>query len=148
MDARIVKKQPVKPAQEQTGQARRPRGRKPAPERPEVATETSDAELEVQIDKIKQELASLGSLRPGSMTEQYNTCGTPGCRCKTDPSQKHGPYYQISFTRKGRSSTKFVRAPDAPAIRQELTNYERLKFLVDTWVDMATELSNRRLARK
>ena len=65
-----------------------------------------------------------------------------GCQCKATPPKKHGPYYQVSFTRKGKSSSKFVRKEDLPAIRKQLKNYERMKLLVDRWIDLATELSN------
>ena len=99
-----------------------------------------------QIEKVKEQLAALGDLRPGSLSTQYNVCGTPGCRCKATPPEKHGPYYQVSFTRKGKSSTKFVRKQDLPAIRRELKNYESMKTLVDRWIDLASELSNLRLA--
>jgi hypothetical protein len=103
--------------------------------------------LQRQIEKLKQQLAALGDLRPGSLSTQYNVCGTPGCRCKATPPQKHGPYYQVSFTRKGKSSTKFIRSEDLTAIRTELKNYEEMKKLVDRWVDLAMELSNLRLAK-
>jgi hypothetical protein len=101
-----------------------------------------------QIEKVKGQLAALGELRPGSLSTQYNVCGTAGCRCKAIPPEKHGPYYQVSFTRKGKSSSKFVRKEDLPAIRKELKNYEKMKQLLDRWVDLATELSNLRLASK
>jgi len=99
-----------------------------------------------QIEKVKGQLAAVGDLRPGSLSTQYNVCGSPGCRCKATPPEKHGPYYQVSFTRKGKSSTKFVRKEDLAAIRKELKNYETMKKLVDRWIDLATELSNLRLA--
>jgi len=101
-----------------------------------------------QIEKVKGQLAALGDLRPGSLSTQYNVCGTPGCRCKATPPEKHGPYYQVSFTRKGKSSSKFVRKEDLAAVRRELKNYEVMKTLVDRWIDLATELSNIRLANK
>jgi len=101
-----------------------------------------------QIEKVKGQLAALGDLRPGSLSTQYNVCGTPGCRCKATPSEKHGPYYQVSFTRKGKSSSKFVRKEDLAAVRRELKNYEVMKTLVDRWIEMATELSNLRMANK
>ena len=107
-----------------------------------------EIQLERQIEKIKRDLAALGDLRPGSLSTQYNVCGTPGCRCKADPPQKHGPYYQVSFSRKGKSSSKFVKKEDLPAIRKQLKNYERMKELMDRWIDLATELSNLRLADK
>ena len=104
--------------------------------------------LERQIEKIKLDLAKLGDLRPGSLSTQYNVCGSPGCRCKASPPEKHGPYYQVSYTRKGKSSSKFVKKKDLPAIRKQLKNYERMKLLIDRWIDLATELSNLRLAKE
>jgi len=101
-----------------------------------------------QIERVKGQLAALGDLRPGSLSTQYNVCGTPGCRCKATPPEKHGPYDQVSFTRKGKSSSKFVRKEDLNTVRRELKNYEVMKTLVDRWIDLATELSNIRLANK
>jgi hypothetical protein len=101
-----------------------------------------------QIERVKVKLAALGDLRPGSLSTQYNVCGTPGCRCKATPPEKHGPYYQVSFTRKGKSSSKFVRKEDLNTVRRELKNYEEMKTLVDRWIEMATELSTLRLANK
>src|ERR1700692_598468 len=106
-----------------------------------------EATLERQIDKVKRDLVALGDLRPGSLSTQYNVCGTPGCRCKATPPEKHGPYYQVSFTRKGKGSSKFIRKEDLPTIRKQLKNYETMKMLVDQWIDLATELSNLRLTR-
>ena len=34
------------------------------------------AALETQIEKVKQELLTLGDLRPGSISKQYNVCGS------------------------------------------------------------------------
>lgn len=107
-----------------------------------------EARIERQIEKIKRDLAALGDLRPGSLSTQYNVCGSPGCRCKASPPEKHGPYYQVSYTRKGKSSSKFVKKKDLPAIRKQLKNYERMKLLMDRWIDLATELSNLRLTKE
>jgi hypothetical protein len=104
--------------------------------------------IERQIEKVKRDLLSLGDLRPGSLSTQYNVCGSPGCRCKASPPEKHGPYYQVSYTRKAKSSTKFVKKADLPTIRKQLKNYERLKLLMDRWIDLATELSNLRIAKE
>ena len=52
------------------------------------------------------------------------------------------------LTRKGKSSSKFVRNEDLAAVRRELKNYEVMKMLMDRWIDLATELSNLRLANK
>jgi hypothetical protein len=106
------------------------------------------ATLERQIEKTKLTLIALGDLRPGSLSTQYNVCGKPGCSCKADPPKKHGPYYQVSFTRKGKSSSKFVKKEDLPEVRKQIKNYERMKLLMDRWIDLATELSNLRIAEE
>lgn len=107
-----------------------------------------ESAIEKQIEKVKRDLSALGDLRPGSLSTQYNVCGSPGCRCKAEPPQKHGPYYQVSFTRKGKGSSKFVKEKDLPVVRKQLQNYERMKQLIDKWIDLSIELSNLRLANK
>ena len=101
--------------------------------------------LEAQIEKLKQEIVRLGDLRPGKLSQQYNVCGKTDCRCKADPPQKHGPYYQVSFTRKGKSSTQFVRQEDLAMVRQQLSNYQRLRELIDCWITLGMELSRLKL---
>ena len=106
---------------------------------------TNARSLERRIEHIKQQLALLGDLRPGSLSEQYNVCGNPACRCKADPPQKHGPYYQLSWTRKRKSRTKFVGRAELANVQAERKNYQRLQDLVDEWIDLAIELSGIKL---
>jgi len=101
--------------------------------------------LEAQIEKLKQAIVRLGDLRPGKLSQQYNVCGKADCRCKADPPQKHGPYYQVSFTRKGKSSTQFVRKEDLAVVRQQLRHYQRLQELIDRWITLGMELSRLKL---
>ena len=69
----------------------------------------TSAQIQRRIEQLQGQLLDLGPLHPGSISEQYNVCGTPGCRCKDKNPHKHGPYYQLSFTWQGKSSTRFVR---------------------------------------
>jgi uncharacterized protein DUF6788 len=101
--------------------------------------------LEAKIEKLKAQLLALGDLRPGSLSEQYNVCGTAGCQCKADPPRKHGPYYQVSFTWQGRSKSQFVRREHVATVRQHLRNYQRLRDLVEEWIATGLELSRLRL---
>jgi hypothetical protein len=105
---------------------------------------TTEAELSRRIEGIKAQLAELGDLRPGTLSEQYNTCRSPTCRCKADPPQKHGPYHQLSYTRHGRSRSENVRSEDLTAVRAQLQNYQRLRDLIDQWIDTAIELDRLR----
>ena len=104
--------------------------------------------LEKRIQKIKQQIGQLGDLRPGALSQQYNVCGSPGCQCKASPPIKHGPYYQISFKRHGKSSSQFVREEDLNEVQHQLENYRTLRELVDEWITLSAQLSTLRLREK
>ena len=96
-------------------------------------------DIEERIAAIKRELAALGPLHPGSISRQYNVCGSPSCRCKADPPQRHGPYYQLSYTHRRKSTSTFVRELDLPAVEQQVRTYERLRALVHEWIGLSIE---------
>lgn len=107
----------------------------------------SEAAPQRRIAQIKAELAQLGPLRPGRLSQQYNVCGTPGCHCKTEPSRRHGPYYQISYTWQGKSRSEFVRRENLSAVQEQLHNYERLRALVEEWIGLGLAAAKLRLRR-
>ena len=79
-------------------------------------------DLERRIERAKKKVAAIGELHPGSLSQQYNVCGKPACRCKADPPQKHGPYYQLGWTRNRKSTTRFVRRSELATVRRQLKN--------------------------
>jgi hypothetical protein len=97
-----------------------------------------------RIEQLKGKLAQLGPMLPGSISEQWNVCGTPGCRCK-DPDKplRHGPYYQLSFTVGGKSSTMFVKKEDLPEARRRLNRYQQFKALTTELVHAYIALSRK-----
>ena len=101
--------------------------------------------LEKRVDEIKKELSELGEMHPGSLSVQYNVCGNPTCACKNpiDP-KKHGPYNQLSFSRKGKSSTRFIKDVDLKQVRQKIDNYKKFKQLTEEWIDISVEIANLR----
>jgi len=99
----------------------------------------TEREIEHRIAAIKRELSGLGSLRPGSISRQYNVCGNPTCRCKAAPAQRHGPYYQLSYTHQRKSSSEFVREQDLREVQLQLHTYERLRALVDEWIGLGIQ---------
>ncbi len=99
------------------------------------------AALHRRIEQIKAQLTTLGPLRPGTLSQQYNVCGTPGCRCKDDPPQKHGPYFQLSYTWRARSRSEFVREDEIGQVEEQLRNYARLRDLIEQWIDAGVALA-------
>ena len=98
-------------------------------------------QIEARIGRIKREISELDGIHPGSLSQQYNVCGNAQCRCKADPPQKHGPYHQVSFTWRGKNTSRFVRKDDLKRVKREVTNYKRLRELTDEWIELTIELA-------
>ena len=86
-----------------------------------------------KAEEIRQRLIGLlneGPLLPGSIKKQWNVCGMPGCRCKdsNDP-RKHGPYFQLSFTLSGKSTSMFVKEQEFEDMIALTERYRRFKAL-------------------
>jgi hypothetical protein len=107
---------------------------------------TSIQSIQERIQQIKAELAALGEMRPGSLSKQYNVCGKPNCRCK-DPQnpQRHGPYYQLSWVHRGKSTTQFIRRPFVRQVRAQIATYNTFRKLTDEWVNLALRLAQANL---
>lgn len=86
--------------------------------------------IKQKIDSIKQELLSIGEMRPGSLTLQYR-----------DLKQKQGAYYQISYTLNMKSRTDYVRKEFIYDLRQQIKNYRKFKRLTKLWTDLAIKYS-------
>jgi hypothetical protein len=83
------------------------------------------AQIERRIVKIKQALADLGDMRPGSLSTQTRSWG--------------GQYCQLSYTHLGKGRTEYVPQERLNTVRQQLANHNKFKDLVQEWVALAIE---------
>jgi hypothetical protein len=101
------------------------------------------------VEKIKHELLALGPMRPGSLSRQWNVCGKPDCRCKDlKRPHKHGPYYQLSYTWRGRSRTVFIPQDKVTEVKTQIATYRRFRELCQEWVDVALALVSPQTLKK
>lgn len=100
---------------------------------------------QARVEEIKRRLAELGEMRPGALSEQYNVCGNPSCRCK-DPEKpkKHGPYFQLSYTHKGKSTSEFVKKDEVAEVKRQIRNYRRFKKLTEEWIELSVKIGKLR----
>ncbi len=89
-------------------------------------------QIERRIARIKEELQAVGPMRPGSLTCQYR-----------DPQSSAGAYWQISYTRQMKSRTEYVRREWVAEIRKQIATHKRFKCLIDQWLDLSIERSQR-----
>lgn len=95
------------------------------------------AKIEKKIEGIKDQIAEIGVIRPGSLTRQYK-----------DPKKKKGAYYQISYTHRMQSKTQYVRSESLAQLRQEIRDYNKLKKLIERWVALGIEYSGLTMKRR
>ena len=89
-------------------------------------------QIERRIDRIKAELEEVGPMRPGSLTCQYK-----------DRKNETGAFWQISYTRQMKSRTEYVRKEWVTQIRKQIATHKQFKRLIDQWIDLSIEQSQR-----
>lgn len=90
--------------------------------------------IERRIGKIKQALAELGDMRPGSISTQTRAWG--------------GKYHQLSYTHQGKGRTEYVPPGRVREMKRQLANYKKFKQLTNEWTTLAIELCKLRQAEK
>ena len=83
-------------------------------------------QIERRIAKIKQALAGLGDMRPGSLSTQTRSWG--------------GQYCQLSYTHLGKGHTQYIPQERVTQVKRQLASYRKFKELTQEWVTLAIEL--------
>jgi hypothetical protein len=91
------------------------------------------ARLRAATRAIRTELSNLDYLISGTLTERFKACGKPNCRCATDASARHGPYYEWGFMEGGKLKHRLVPADRAELMRVAIANYKRARQLLSEW---------------
>ena len=102
-------------------------------------------QLEKRRDGLRQQLASVGDLRPGSLVARYRKCGKPYCRCASDGSRGHGPSWSLTHHVAGKTVTRII-PPDAVAQTQaQIAECQRLRRLVAELIEVSDQACQAKL---
>ena len=79
---------------------------------------------------LRQELQQLECFCKGTVLARRMKCGQPTCVCHTDPTKRHGPYWE--WTYKANAKTVNVRLSPAagPLYKSASQQYRKLKSLL------------------
>ena len=103
------------------------------------------AALEVERDTVLKEMAQIGDMRRGSITETFRTCGKSNCACSQANHPGHGPYY--AFTTKVAGKTKSVQLRAGSRLRKferEVDAYRRFKTLSEQLLELNEAICDKR----
>jgi hypothetical protein len=91
-------------------------------------------QIKRNIAGIKKELMTIGEMRPGSLTYQYQR-----------PKEKKGGFYQISYTYRMKSKTEYVKAEFVQDLKGQIATYKRSKKLMQQWIDLSIRHSQMKI---
>lgn len=91
--------------------------------------------------ELAAELADLGYIAAGSITQRSTRCGTPSCRCHADPPQLHGPYWQWTAKVNGKTVTRRLSQTDAKLYHEWISNDRKLRKTITRMRQVAAKAS-------
>lgn len=94
-------------------------------------------------EQLKQQLLTLGLVRPGSLVRRYMPCGKLGCRCMATPPILHGPYYQWTYRLRGKTITRRLNPEQAAQCEVWIQNYRKLRALSRRLVGLSLKETDR-----
>lgn len=98
--------------------------------------------LRDQYARARAELADLGYVLQGSLTERRLPCGKAQCACTTNEDAWHGPYLQWSRKKSGRTVSTYLLPEQAVLCRQWIQNNRKLEKIITRMRELS-----RRVAR-
>jgi len=111
-----------------------------------MARTRDPAELRKRRDEIRDELASVGDLRPGSLVGRYRRCGKPTCHCAREEGGGHGPSWSLTHAVGGKTVTRIIPPAAVPQTRAQIAEYGRLRRLTGELVEVSEGLCEALLA--
>ena len=85
---------------------------------------------EAERDEVLRQMARLGDMRKGSITETFRCCGKSACACQATDHPGHGPYYAFTTKVAGKTRTVQLRAgPRLSKFQREVETYKQFRAL-------------------
>jgi hypothetical protein len=80
--------------------------------------------------ELAAQVADIGLIAAGSITRRYTRCASPGCRCRAEPAQPHGPYWQWTAKIGGKTVTRRLSETEARLYQDWIANDRQLRQLI------------------
>jgi hypothetical protein len=88
-------------------------------------------DYENRYRQLAAQLAEIGMISAGTLTRRYTRCTSPGCKCRAEPPQPHGPYWQWTRKIDGKTVTRRLTPDQAKLYREWINNDRRLRRIID-----------------
>lgn len=103
-------------------------------------TEGKIEKLNKEKQEVIKELPPLDKLMRGTFIESYLECMRVGCKCHKAKKYRHGPYYRVSYGKKGRMHHVYVPVKMKAEVKQWTENYRKLQEAIEKITDINSRI--------
>lgn len=83
-----------------------------------------------RFEELKRELQHLEYFCKGTILKRMMKCGKAQCACRTDPTKRHGPYFEWTYKANGKTVNVKLTPDAAPLYGAASQQYRKLKSLL------------------
>jgi hypothetical protein len=106
---------------------------------PHIPTSTSGIRrLEQSLERhaqrfgeLRRDLEHLEYFCKGTVLKRMMKCGKAHCACASDPTKRHGPYFELTYKVSGKTVNVKVSPEATPLYRAASQQYRKLKILLN-----------------
>jgi len=81
--------------------------------------------------ELKRDLEQLEYFCKGTVLKRMMKCGKAYCACASDPTKRHGPYYELTYKSQGKTVNVKLSPQAAPRYQAASLQYRKLKNLLN-----------------
>jgi hypothetical protein len=80
--------------------------------------------------ELRRGLEQIEYFCKGTVLKRMMKCGKAQCACATDPSKRHGPYFELTYKANGKTVNVKLSPEAAPLYTAAARQYRKLKTLL------------------
>jgi hypothetical protein len=82
-----------------------------------------------RFGEIRRDFEHLEYFCKGTVLKRMMKCGKAHCACASDPTKRHGPYFELTYKASGKTVNVKLSPQAAPLYRAASQQYRKLKIL-------------------
>lgn len=98
-----------------------------------IRSDARNASLERHAQRfleLRRGLERIEYFCKGTVLKRMMKCGKAQCACATDPSKRHGPYFELTYKANGKTVNVKLSPEAAPLYTAAARQYRKLKTLL------------------
>src|SRR5580698_8790722 len=98
-------------------------------------------DLESRRADLVRQIAGLGDLRSGSISDTSGRCGKANCRCHQPGNPVHGPNPRLTFKDQGKTVTESLPPPAArKKAEREIAEFRHFEQLIRAFIEVNAKI--------